>query len=312
MNERFGSGFRSARARLSLLRAQFVFNRLLAHVRRNPQKFHHIVHTRREAQRFQLLGVSPESITTIPLSFLDDFTRGSVDLTAAKAKLIERWNIPPEAKVIGTFGFLSEYKGIEVAIRSLRHLPKDYHLMIVGGLHPEDIALRTIEQPYLRRLLAEISNDDPAGIPSAPSSNEVRAGRPHRRANKDLARRIHFCGSPGNQEFNQLLAGCDIVVLPYAEVGQTSSGPAALALDMQLPLICSRTNCFRELDRFEPGILSFFEIGNHIELAQRIALGDPFYPERVQARSRYVLRFNVELRAAAYLAACKRLSASVV
>jgi len=131
------------------------------------------------------------------------------------------------------------------------------------------------------------------------------------RAGENVTERVHFCGAPGSDEFNELLAACDAVVLAYAEVGQTSSGPAALALDMQVPLICSRTKCFRELDRFEPGILSFFEIGNHVELAQRIALGDADRPEHSLARSRYVQKYNIEARAQAYVTAALRLAAAV-
>jgi glycosyltransferase involved in cell wall biosynthesis len=308
-----GFRFYLSRSYLSALRARFVFNRLLASVRRHPQRFHHIVHAKRDAQRFALLGVPEDTITVLPLSFLDHEARASVDRAAARAQITERRKISEDAKIIGTFGFLSEYKGIEIAIRAIRHLPKDYHLIVVGGLHPEGIHNGTVEQPYVRRLLAEMKKGriDPDAEPDDGRLDEAVRNAimgVARRAGENVTERVHFCGAPSNDEFNQLLAACDTTVLAYAEVGQTSSGPAALALDMQVPLICSRTKCFRELDRFEPGILTFFEIGNHVELAQRIALGEPDRPEHRQARNRYVQKYNIEARAQAYVAAALRLA----
>jgi glycosyltransferase involved in cell wall biosynthesis len=286
-----GLRFYFSRAFLSALRTRFVYNRLLAWVRRNPDRFRHILHSRRDAQRFVLLGVPERTITVLPLSFLDHDARNSVNRSEARARLVERWRISPDTKIVGTFGFLNEYKGIEIVIRALRHLPENYHLIIVGGLHPEGIQNGTVEQPYVRRLVIEIKKD---------ASVERMSPEP---LDESLVDRVHFCGAPGSEEFNQLLAACDTTVLAYAEVGQTSSGPAALALDMQVPLICSRTKCFRELDRFEPGILCFFEIGNHLELAQRIALGEADRPEHSEARGRYGRKYNIEVRAQAYVAA---------
>jgi len=287
--------FYLSRAYLSSARTRFLFNRLLALVRRNPDRFHHIIHARRDAQRFVLLGIPEDTITVLPLSFLDHDRRNSISRADARARLIERWRIPSDARIIGTFGFLSEYKGMEIAIRALRQLPEDHHLIVVGGLHPEGIQTGTVEQPYVRRLINEIAMDG-------------SADRASNAADERMSKRVHFCGAPANDEFNELLAACDIAVLAYAEVGQTSSGPAGLALDMQVPLICSRTKCFRELDRFEPGILSFFEIGNHLELAQRIILGEADRPEHTQARSRYIRKYNIEMRAQAYVAALSRLA----
>ena len=47
--------------------------------------------------------------------------------------------VPKESKLIGVFGFLGRYKGFDTAVRALHHLPKDYHLVIFGGVHPNEI-----------------------------------------------------------------------------------------------------------------------------------------------------------------------------
>ena len=48
--------------------------------------------------------------------------------------------LPADAVLIGVFGFINEYKGIGTAIQALQHLPKNHHLLIFGGVHPQEIA----------------------------------------------------------------------------------------------------------------------------------------------------------------------------
>ncbi|WP_208247303.1 glycosyltransferase (plasmid) [Rhizobium sp. T1470] len=263
-------------------RGDYVFNRLFATVRRNPKKFHHIVQTAREAKNFGFLGIASDTITHRPLAFVSKAVRHGMDHDLAKQQVASRLNIS-SGVLLGCFGFLSPYKGIEVAIKALKSLPDDHHLLVVGGLHPEGIERGKVEQPYITKLIKEIEQQP------------------------TLKNRVHFCGALDNDEFNNVMLACDSVVLPYAEVGQTSSGPAALALDMGRPLYCSHTKCFGELDRYQPGAISFFEVGNYIELAEKLNNREGDDPSRVAARAIYLNKFNVEQRAAAYFAAANRL-----
>ncbi|QBZ91814.1 glycosyltransferase [Pseudomonas viciae] len=264
-------------------RGNYVFDRLFAKVRKSPEKFHHIVQTAREAKNFALLGVRKDSITHQPLAFISKDVREHMDHDDAKSVILAQMNISSSATLVGCFGFLSPYKGIEIAIRALSALSDDHHLLVVGGLHPEGIDKGSVEAPYIQKLLKVI------------------------RKHPGLSKRVHFCGALDNEEFNQVMLACDAVVLPYAEVGQTSSGPAALALDMGRPLYCSHTKCFGELNRYQPGAVSFFEIGNHMELAEKLLLADGDSPSRINARKSYLEKFSVEHRSASYLAAAKQL-----
>jgi glycosyltransferase involved in cell wall biosynthesis len=264
-------------------RGNYVFNRLFAKVRKNPTKFHHIVQTAREARNFALLGVPEETITHQPLAFISKDIRQQMDHEAAKTRVLAHMQIEAETFLVGCFGFLSPYKGIEVALKAMETLPKRYRLLIVGGLHPEGISIGNVDQPYIKNLL------------------EIIKARPK------LKNRIHFCGALDNEGFSEVMLACDAVVLPYAEVGQTSSGPAALALDMGRPLYCSHTKCFSELAKYQPDAICFFEVGNHMELAEKLVRRDGERPERVKARSQYLEKFSVEHRAASYIAAAERL-----
>ncbi|UVM71661.1 glycosyltransferase [Pseudomonas alvandae] len=275
----------SRRGAIDYLRAwrgNYVFNRLLSKIRKAPEKFHHIVQTAREAKNFALLGVRTSTITHQPLAFISRGVREQMDHHDAKLKVSEQMNINSSATLIGCFGFLSPYKGIEIAIRALSALSDEHHLLVVGGLHPEGIDKGSVKAPYIQKLLKVIEK-------------------------QGLSKRVHFCGALDNEEFNRVMLACNAVVLPYAEVGQTSSGPAALALDMGRPLYCSRTKCFGELNRYQPDAVSFFEIGNYMELAEKLLLADGETPNRINARKSYLEKYSVEHRSVSYLAAAKQL-----
>lgn len=276
----------SRRGMIDYLRAwrgSYVFDRLLAKIRKSPGKFHHIVQTAREAKNFALLGVRKDTITHQPLAFISKGVREQMDHDDAKSKILAQMNISSSATLVGCFGFLSPYKGIEIAIKAMSALSDDHHLLVVGGLHPEGIDKGRVETPYIQKLLKVIKK------------------------HRGLSKRVHFCGALDNEKFNQVMLACDAVVLPYAEVGQTSSGPAALALDMGRPLYCSHTKCFGELNRYQPGAVSFFEIGNHMELAEKLLLADGDSPDRINARKGYLEKYSVEHRSARYVAAAKQL-----
>jgi FkbM family methyltransferase len=55
---------------------------------------------------------------------------------ADRQEVRSRLGYGPEVKVLAVFGFLEAYKGYTTAIECLSRLPEDYHLAIVGGVHP--------------------------------------------------------------------------------------------------------------------------------------------------------------------------------
>lgn len=262
---------------------QLIFQRLLRRVRSDQQKFVHIVQTGREKQRLTWLGVDPSRIHDMPLAFLSQDQKVALADTRHRAILDERIGTR-DRKLLGAFGFLGGIKGTGVALRALELLPEDYHLLVVGGIHPEGVVHGTSVQPALRDIYRQLGG---SGRRSA------------------LLDRVHFIGAVDNQRFSELMSACDAILLPYEEVGQTSSGPAALALDLQRPLYCSRTGAFRELGKYAPEAISFFEIGNYFELAQKIITGDAKTDQRRHALARYAETLTIERRARLYLDAIK-------
>jgi glycosyltransferase involved in cell wall biosynthesis len=260
----------------------YVLGWLYRHCRQRPNKFFHIVQTPLDQRTFILLGIPTERVAAHPLAFLSAEQRAR---TQQAPSLIANKHIElagsEQPIIIGVFGFLSAYKGIEVAVRAIDLLPAHYHLLIVGGLHPEGITPGTTEQSYIHSLLNEI----------APRKNKKKHID---RKIAERLKRIHFVGHLDNNDFTAYMHACDAVVLPYAEVGQRSSGPASMALDLNKRVLCSRNLCFSQLNAFA-GAVETFEIGNHIELAEKIRLGDQVQDRRQKHREEYHLESRVNL-----------------
>lgn len=219
-----------------------------------------------------------------PLSFVGPQDAAAIRAAASREAFPMVKRLPPGAKLIGTFGFLSPYKGFETAVQALRYLPDDHHLLIFGGIHPQAIARNTPRDAYISKLLGEgrigqtlldelREGEGTTSLALDASARELLASNP-----QDLHDRLHFMGVLDDRDFMTAMALCDAVVLPYLEVGQSSSGPIAMAVDMGCRVIASRTRAFLQFARYHPGRVEFFDIGNFAELARRIEAGPPPEP----------------------------------
>jgi glycosyltransferase involved in cell wall biosynthesis len=260
-----------------------------------------IAHTRRDARLLRDLHGIREA-THHPLAFVRPSDAATIRAGANRDAFPLLRGLPPQAKLIGTFGFLSPYKGFETAMQALHLLPEDHHLLVFGGVHPQGIARHQPIDPYVERLLQtgrigqsvldglRAPDGEKSALALDGSAAALLAAHP-----QDLRKRVHFMGVLDDAEFCTAMAICDAVVLPYLEVGQTSSGPISMALDMGCRVIASRNRAFLQLSRYHPDEIEFFDIGNYAELAARIAADPPF-----DRRDR-VLAYNTDTNAALYL-----------
>lgn len=267
-----------------------------------------IVHTKRDMRLLRdVQGIA--DVHHHPLSYITPAYRDAVRAAATRADFPSLDGLPTDATLIGSFGFLSPYKGFETAIRALRHLPENHHLLIFGGVHPQTITKQKPIDDYVQKLLDEAYIDrtvfDPAESNAAPVAGPLNASITIDATTRDLlathpkslAGRIHFMGALRDDDFYRAMAICDAVVLPYMEVGQSSSGPVSMALDMGCRVIASRTQTFMQLARYHKDRMEFFDIGNHVELAERIKAGAR------QAREAIPLEYNTETNAQVYVLA---------
>jgi glycosyltransferase involved in cell wall biosynthesis len=271
--------------------------------RRKPVNI--IVHNRRDLSDATHLHRF-RNVEHHPLAFL---TAADVEAISSQSKrqnfpLLDQ--LPSNSKLIGVFGFLNDYKGFGTSIRALYHLSSDYHLLIFGGTHPNEIQQNQPLHPYIASLFRDGYVDTTlyeqiAASPSRGVSLTLDIERQltdlMRTHPRDLSDRIHFMGAVDDDEFLAGMAICDVVVLPYLEVGQSSSGPISQAVELGCRVIASRTHTFLEFAHYHPNTVEFFDIGNHLELAERIA-ARPQYAVR-----REPLRYTAETNQAVYLAA---------
>ena len=249
-----------------------------------------------------------------PLAFLGKADVDLVRATASRRRFPMIDALPEDAVLIGVFGFLNEYKGFGTAIQGLHYLPDNYHLLIFGGIHPNEIASHRPIHPYISSLFSDAYIDttlyDRISAPSQDSAptlvlsadrglGELLGAHP-----RDLSARIHFMGALADAEFLAGMAICESVVFPYLEVGQSSSGPISQALELGCRVIASRTRTFLGFAEYHPNAIEFFDIGNHLELAERILARPQF------AAPRPFPEFNAETNKARYLFANHRLTAS--
>ena len=240
-----------------------------------------------------------------PLAFLASDRAEEINHQAKRRSFPLLDRLPDKARLIGLFGFLNNYKGFGSVIRALNHLPGDHHLLIFGGTHPNEIQSFQPIHPYVASLLQD-------GNVDATLYDQILAS-PTRGVNlaldiekhladlvsahpRDLSERIHFMGALDDAEFLTGMAICDAVVFPYLEVGQSASGPISQALELGCRIIASRTHTFLQFAAYHPNKIEFFDIGNHLELAARIAA-------RPQYTRREAPAFDVETNKAVYLAA---------
>jgi glycosyltransferase involved in cell wall biosynthesis len=265
-----------------------------------------IVHTRRDLAHMNYVH-GMRNVYDHPLSFLTAAEAADIRRTASRSQFAVLDTVRKDAKLIGVFGFLGRYKGYDTVVRALHHLPKDHHLLIFGGVHPNEIKLHQPLDPvvsslfdagYVDTSVAErIRANSGATAPAVSvavdgSMRDLLIEHP-----KDLSERIHFLGPQSDDDFLSGMAICDAVVFPYLEVGQSSSGPISQALELGCRIIASRTHTFLQFARYHQNMIEFFDIGNHLELAGRILAGPQFeLGERLPA-------FNVETNKAVYIAA---------
>ncbi|MCI0363939.1 MAG: hypothetical protein L0Y44_14840 [Phycisphaerales bacterium] len=274
-----------------------VFNLLKRQRKKKPVSL--IVHTAREAD-FLKMEHGFTNVFEHPLAFLTEPEAAAAHRAASRARFPELASLPPDIKLIGVFGFISTYKGTITAVRALRCLPENYHLVIFGGVHPQEIRNKEEINEYLHRVLGEAFGAPPFEVEPTNKPRRAMAALQNKqiKERENISHRVHFMGSLDDSEFIKGMCVCDATVFPYLEVGQTSSGPISIAIELGCRVVAARNHLFTQLARYHPDRFDFFEIGNHQELAARI-LHPYASPDRP---ARYSYRSNVETYCAAHQA----------
>jgi glycosyltransferase involved in cell wall biosynthesis len=260
---------------LSTISNHFMNERLYRLLRRlqRSKSVNIIVHTRRDMRLMRYIH-RLKNVQHHPLAFLSSELAERIRHSTSSNDVPGLRQLPPNVELVGFFGFLSEYKGLDTVIKAMHTLPEKFHLLIFGGLHPNEIKKGVKLNSYIDQILKEAN----VGVTVAeklaptsvvlqvgPESGEFITGHP-----KDIGHRIHFLGAQTDESFARYMGICDHVVLPYLEVGQSSSGVLSIAVEMGARVIAARNHAFLQFSKYHPNRIEMFEVGNFLELAERI------------------------------------------
>ena len=281
------------------------------------------VHTKRE-KRIVADFYGFKNCVDFPLAFLSRDQRSSYlqigDRDQQSFK--EKHNFPAYAKVIGLFGYITDYKGIETAVRAMSSLPYEYHIGLFGSQHPQSIRPHVEIDPYLKTLLKTIDeatadqfsradwrvtaqkklNRDTSPRPVSTvgelqSDADDEAEAAPQPSPTELSSRVRFIGNLPDPDFIEALRLCDAVALPYLEVGQSMSGVLALSMEAGAKVFCANNLSFFEARKYYGEIYHNFDIGNHVELAQKISVGgEDFRTARDKVYEKYNIYESIRLQ----------------
>ena len=274
-----------------------------------------MVHTKRERRIVKEI-YRFDNVVDFPITFLTEDQRRDVLENTDVEAFRQRHGIASGVKVVGAFGFISSYKGYETLIHALKEMPEDHHLYLFGGQHPASVSENVPLDPYIESLLKLIreKNDEVVGdarrrlmplgrgriepADTGPEMAEKVEDALSRLLSYDLLKRVHFIGELSDPHFIEALRSCDAVVLPYLEVGQSMSGVIALAIECGANLYCARNKSFAEVMKYYGEVFVSFDIGNYVELAQKVQRGGNRFEE---ARNRALATYNLQTNVALHL-----------
>ena len=263
-----------------------------------------LVHTRRDAKNFKLIKKF-DNVHNHPLAYLTYSEVEEIKNTTTLDKDFPQlaYNFKEGNVLLGVFGFFGRYKGLETVLSALRLLPENYHVAIFGGLHPNSIEANVDINEYLGSVVDQI-NPNRTMLDEWSDANKDKASKIgvddfyrliKEKSFNDLTSRVHFMGSLSDQDFPKAISICDVVLLPYLEVGQSASGPMSIAADMGAVIIASRTRAFMQFDRYNPNRIKMFDIGNYVQLSDMIlAVGETEHYKEFES-SKYTVESNVEV-----------------
>lgn len=185
-----------------------------------------------------LVGVKREKIyqTVIPVEFTNNHRKDGVvrkRLGASTDKDI----------ILATVGFLSDKKGTDAAIKSLRFLPQNFKLAILGGINPIS------GNPQVYDAICDLITT------------------------LELNDRVYISGYVSDDnELDKMVASVDIALYPYDPQYYKWASSAAIntALNNDIPVVAYPTDSFKEINARVPGTIAITKSPNYYELARGV------------------------------------------
>lgn len=242
----------------------FTWRGMLGDIAEHARKYNVsvIAHSKADAQILKRI-LPGLDIRDNPLSYMSESYIEAMDGKVQTSDLPSLLpNLSADVRYIGVFGFLGPQKGFNTAILALNHLPENYHLLMFAGVHEASLKVGEGVQPHVAQLIKLVEKHD-------------------------LSDRVHFIGTVSDDDLLLAMKICDAAIMPYLNTGQSASGPANQAVELSRVCYFTRSLQFLEMEKYLPNTFQYFDIGNYIELAQKILRG-PKGTDRMVGRLRLV------------------------
>jgi glycosyltransferase involved in cell wall biosynthesis len=261
-----------------------------------------------------------------PITYYDQGQVQQIKASVDRERLLIQYGLDPTKKYFGVFGFFSPYKGHLSAMKALEYLPEDWNLAIIGGEHPQAIAPGKDIGEYMRQLLAFSLEPERANRTSlnqfTNSVGETLASTDIERLeirkllfersefkyfmpDRSIRDRIKFLGQVSDDDMPKFYSAIDYAVHPYMRTltGQSGSGPATFAIEFGAKALFTNVPVFREMERYFKNALTFFNVGNFVELAESLQRFDHFENALTHNREIALRTYNPAGMVEAYKAA---------
>ena len=246
-----------------------LYKKLISYLKKGSKRknINIMVHNIKDKEVINLI-YDFKNVEAFPLTYLTKEEKMYYEKNVKRTKFNKEWNLKDDDIVIGLFGFISQYKGYDTAIKALTLLPSRYKVLICGSQHPMSVKSYEKIDPYIKSLIELINKN-----------------------NAILENRILWAGSLEHEQFVETLHCCDYVVLPYMEVNQSGSGIATLTIETKSKALLSNSKTFSKLKAFYPNCFKSFDIGNYRELAFKIENFNDDYSSNIE---KYLEIYNIE------------------
>ena len=236
-----------------------------------------IVHTFRDKEK--ILSFYPNvKVFAHPLNYQRQDASLNLKNNFSKKQYMEEKGIKLSSsdKVISVIGTFVRVKDYATVINALNYLPENYHLFIFGGQHKLEISLEPTGSKYIQEILNLV-------------------------VSLKLSKRVHFMGfQETSQDMINAYLFSDFIVLPYIECGEMASAAAGNALELNSNIFATRNHCFEELKKFTGEAFYSFDMGNYLELAEKIQTM-PNKTNIIKQRKIYLDNYNISKNVEQYL-----------
>ncbi len=205
-----------------------------------------ITHTNRDEEKIR--GKFPNIRTkSHPLSYYSQESVIKLKEAFNKETVKQKYGISNNIKAIGVIGFLTNpCRDVTLVIKSLKLLPDDYCLFIIGGQHPCTY------------------KDFPDGLDV--TRNYIKLIE-----ELNLQNRVFFLGAQATEmDMLEAIMFLDYVVLPYVEKGESAPASFYTSISFHKNIFATRNYCFDEIKKFAGEAFFSFDMGNYMELALKL------------------------------------------